>query len=221
LLAAELAGHLADLAPVAARYAELVAGIIARVSPKPVEVTTRLTGAKLRRGHSGDAVPSSRGSVGTSIDLTRTTAGRTCTVCGVAIPAEQRGDMCRACFETQRHDLAGANLRASAKKLAELRQQGIDPRSTATARAKRNEGVSRARQAALAWEPTPEEAALTDEWFASVLLPALASVTTRQIQNALGVSNGSATRFRNGKLTPHRRHWLALAALCDLISRPA
>lgn len=207
LLAAELTGHLADLSPVAGRYAELVARIFAKASPTPIEGTTPITGAKLRE---------SRGGLVNAPEMMRSTAPKSCKKCGVPLASRSKATMCRDCYEKNRIELSAATIHAGHKRLAELREQGIDPRSTEASRARRAESQSKAQRANAAWRPTAEEEALTDEWYQTVLLPALSQVPFRQIRNALGVADSTAVRYRAGRLRPHKRHWLVLARLAGV-----
>jgi transcriptional regulator with XRE-family HTH domain len=44
-------------------------------------------------------------------------------------------------------------------------------------------------------------------------MPALRSVTLRQIMTATGVAKSTASGWRQGRHIPHHMHWAALAAL--------
>lgn len=82
-------------------------------------------------------------------------------------------------------------------------------------RGRRAAGVSANRAATNTWraengQPPADRAAFTRD-----ITPALATIATRTIADALGVSTSSALKIKQGKLIPHVRHW---GGLNDLIA---
>jgi hypothetical protein len=54
---------------------------------------------------------------------------------------------------------------------------------------------------------------ITEQQFYEEVLPHLAEVPLSKLERATGLSNSACSRIRRGKMTPHPRHWDALAAL--------
>ena len=55
-----------------------------------------------------------------------------------------------------------------------------------------------------------------DRWYSAVIEPRLASVRTADIRRSLAVSQKYATLIKQGRRTPHPRHFTALAKLADV-----
>lgn len=56
---------------------------------------------------------------------------------------------------------------------------------------------------------------VTEQQLREVVLPALGVVSLTDMQRATGLSNSSCSRIKRGLMTPHPRHWGALAELAD------
>jgi hypothetical protein len=132
-----------------------------------------------------------------ALETAYTRPAASCEICGTLLAANQKKH-CKPCWETHRKELAPEHAIARNAKLAELRAQGRDPRSTKQAKSRRSASISKSNRERLAWVPTPEEESLDAGWYDREILPHLARFSVRTIQNTLGISNGGASRLRNG-----------------------
>jgi hypothetical protein len=61
------------------------------------------------------------------------------------------------------------------------------------------------------WQPGPDDPDFLT--WSSVIFPALGRISIRRLREATGLSEGYLIMARQGKRTPHRRHWKALLEL--------
>jgi hypothetical protein len=126
---------------------------------------------------------------------------RTCFECGRALGRKQRrfcSIACTAAFSTASGRIAAMRV------LSEGSKQRSD--TLRTANAARRE-----------WEVdcTADRAAL-DRWYSTVIEPRLASIRPADMRRSLAVSLSYATLIKQGRRTPHPRHFAALAKLAGV-----
>lgn len=97
----------------------------------------------------------------------------------------------------------------AAARLAELQASVPRPPASLMRAAK----ASAQRTANAAWEADQPDAAADPTVFRSVILPGLQSIPIAAIQEGIDVGHDAAWRIREGALSPHPRHWEALALL--------
>ncbi len=207
----DLARWMPDLARAVAPIAEKAAHAIARSSPNRIELRTPLTRAKTRAAQS--ASPSA------AQPLThRPGAIPTCRSCGATL-FERRRKLCSSCWSVTRKDLAEQRATAGLAALATARAADADPTHTAEALQKRRNSLIAVKAAEAAWDSKLQRPTITEEELHVVVLPRLKQCTIRELQEATGLSESACSRIRSGKLTPHPRHWLALAELIASVSK--
>lgn len=204
-LASELAGLLPEIARVAAGFAENLAALFASSGTAKINTSASLTRSNWYQAQ-GLELP--------KLDAAYVRPHAACEICGQLLAANQKRH-CKPCWTKRRQELATEHAIARNAKLADLRAQGRDPRLTKEALTRRSAGVSRSNAERLAWTPTPEEEALTPDWYDNEIQPHLQQFPVRTIQRTLGISNGGASHIRNGRFRPHKRHWLKLKTLID------
>jgi CRISPR-associated protein Cas1 len=132
-------------------------------------------------------------------------APKVCPDCGA--PVSERRTRCKAC--------AVAISTAALVKGAEAgRSKAVSPEVMT----KRRESGRRQNEALQAWNPADHPEWLTNECYMTKVQPLLARVTRPQIMEAIGVSMVYASEIRNGKIVPHKRHWVKLAKLVGVSS---
>jgi hypothetical protein len=136
----------------------------------------------------------------------------TCKSCGTKLFNKTR-QYCTACWSVTRAAVQQQRLQTSYAVLAQARAEGRDPSQTAEARAKRRESLLAAKAAERDWEASAAQPTVTEQQFFEEVLPRLIEVPLSKIERATGLSNSSCSRIRSGRMTPHPRHWDALARL--------
>jgi hypothetical protein len=71
----------------------------------------------------------------------------------------------------------------------------------------------RIRQIERQWHPSQLPAWLTEQFYLEEVKPKLLTKTNRDVMLGCGLSREYVVRVRHGRVTPHPRHWLALARL--------
>lgn len=84
------------------------------------------------------------------------------------------------------------------------------------AQARRAEKGRRNTSARWAWQPSTQQAWITEKIYREKIRPGLAALKVRVISSTLGVSDTYASNIRSGKVRPHPRHWLTLARLAGV-----
>ncbi|MBF6558173.1 MAG: CRISPR-associated endonuclease Cas1 [Acidimicrobiales bacterium] len=223
-----------NLAPVTERVALILAGS----SPYDVRVPTALSREKHRVAarkrvaadwQTGEIKPTSgqgpnpgglspRGRRKPKSSLSPPLPLQACRGCGCQLPIDADRDRpriswCPNCLAGRRSEL-GSSLQAASQRAGEqfARETGSLPTHTADARAARSEGNARQRSEQAAYEPASGPV-LDAEWYGAVVQPMLAGFTLPAIAKETGVSTSAAAKWRAGRTTPHRRHWLPLAEL--------
>jgi CRISPR-associated endonuclease Cas1 len=170
--------------------------------PTPLTQTNRSAGRDgLRRGVRQKRMP----------DATLPAA---CLMCGVVLDRADR-DYCDDCLPEYRvEQVAQTFARAGTVALAKRRAVGIDPAHGGDAGWKRGRRNAEHIAAVAQWEQEHGVDKASDhDTFARDILPRLEGVSLRDIANATGLSEGYCSFIRNGRKTPHRRHWKVLARL--------
>lgn len=198
-LAARMSGYAQAVAPIAER----VAHALASSSPGAVSLTTPLSrsnnvAAQTRRRppaphRGGDAMP-------------------TCRSCGTQLYNKTR-TFCSACWPVHRNAFAQLRNQASQANRAVAQAAGKDPSQTAQARAKRHDSLVAAKADEKAWADTGGVPSITEQQLYEEVLPQLKLLPLSHMERATGLSNSSCSRIRSGQMTPHPRHWEALALL--------
>lgn len=201
----ELTEQLPTYARAVAPLAEAVAHTLAGSSPGRIDLRTPLTRSNTMRAQEPGARSARRAS---SWEAPAPSA--TCRNCGAAL-ASSRRQLCPACWPVTRTAIATEATRQRVGKLAELRRDGVDPTNTAEARAKRSSALSVRRREQLAWERA-HDAEDGNRLAFEAISATLHGVPLSQLQQATGLSLSACSRIRSGKLTPHTRHWPALAS---------
>ncbi len=186
--------------------AEQVAHAVARSHPGEIELRTPLSRANNRSAQA----PGPRAAV-------RRTPGApaprpTCRVCGAQLYDVNR-QLCSTCWPVHRAALSQRRAQAGHQALREARAAGNDPTQTSAAKVRRRESLTRVRDVEAQWQSLGVQPAVSEQQLHERVLPALRAVPLGRIQQATGLCNSSASRIRAMKMTPHPRHWDALAAL--------
>jgi len=201
LVAQALPGFAVAVAPLA----EGIAHALAHSSPGPVQLRTPLS-----RGNYTTAKTSRRS---TPRQVPGTGAGLpTCSTCGTQL-YDRRRQLCTACWPVTRNAHAQMRTAASHTARATAIAEGRDPTQTSTARSKRRHSLLAAKAAEAAWASSGATCPVTEQQLHEVVLPALREVSLTDMQRVTGLANSSCSRIRRGLMTPHPRHWEALAEL--------
>ena len=133
-----------------------------------------------------------------------------CPECGGPL-GDRRRLRCPDCTDRSRLAVTRARIAATRELITTLESSKITGdkhrRQLGAARSALN------RQLADLWDLQHVGQTVDSGAFRTTVLPALEAVPVSQIRQALGIGNDAAWRIRNGTLTPHPRHWYALAAL--------
>jgi len=207
-LASELAGLMPELARIAAVYAERLLATFTGSARGTIAAKTPLTKANwCQANNHAETTPEQP-------DLVTVAA---CEICGILLDGGQRRH-CGPCWEKRRQELGAERAAARNAKLAELRAEGKDPRGTKQAVTRRSATLKKMNAEHRAWQPTPEEEALDNDWYDANIAPRLREISVRTIQLGLEVSDGGASKIRRGVYRPHKRYWLSLRDLLDSAS---
>ena len=142
-----------------------------------------------------------------------------CRTCGGAIPLESdrdrpRGRYCESCLVERRREV-GAGLNAPSRVYAADHEAltGSRPSHTGNARARRQAANAEQRTKQREWEAGHRGEDFDPEWFATNVLPGLATLSMTVIAKATGMSTTAAGKVRSGQRVPHPRHWESLGTL--------
>jgi len=229
-------GFASSLAPVV----EHVAGILASASPYDVTMPSVLTREKHRAAarrrvasSERDPAPIGPGRVGLAPRTKRRQkppAEREaalplpiCKGCGVVVNPEPdrrrpRAAYCPECLTRRRAELGASLPVASQRQRSEFTARTRrSPTHNRDASERRRKSNTERREEQAAWQIEHDGETPDPEWFRSVVLPSLASVTLSEIARATGVSTSAASKIRAGRRLPHPRHWQALASLVGVV----
>ncbi len=201
----ELAEHMPTYARATAPIAEHVAHALASTNPGQIELRTPLTRSNNIRAQQPGARGARRGG-----SPSTPTSSAACRNCGTPL-AEVRRQLCPACWPVTRAVIAADSARQRASRLAELRRDGADPSNSPGARAQRSSALALRRREQLAWEAQYGDGSGDVHSFEAIR-ETLATVPLSRLQQATGLSLSACSRIRSGGLTPHARHWPALAS---------
>jgi CRISPR-associated endonuclease Cas1 len=210
-LSHELTSHMPEYAEAIAPIAEQVAHALASISPGKIALTTPLSRSNIsavqKRGNTPRRASSAAAPVKTM---------STCKSCGPKLFNNTR-QYCTACWSVTRAALQEQRAQSSYAVLAQARAEGRDPTQSAEAQAKRRESLVAAKAAEREWDAGGGRPAITEQQLYEEVLPRLAEVPLSKIERATGLSNSSCSRIRSGRMTPHPRHWDALARLTEAV----
>ena len=136
----------------------------------------------------------------------------TCRDCGAELYDRGR-QLCTACWPVTRDAHAQLRQDASVRTRRIAIAEGRDPSQTIAAKAKRSQSLLAVKSAEREWKQSGLSAPVTDAQLRADVLPALQNVSIRDLVLATGLSSSACSRVRAGKITPHPRHWAALAEL--------
>lgn len=204
----ELATWTTDYAAAVAPIAEGVAHALASSSPGNVALTTPLTRANYTAAQQRRQMPSSPPRPAASaVD-----GMPTCRSCGERLHNKHR-QLCTACWPITRAALSKQRSQAGQVARAQARAAGQDPSQTPSARAKRSSTLIATKAAEAAWTADGSRTGITEQQLHEEVLPMLTTTPLSRLERATGLSNSACSRIRSGKMTPHPRHWDALARL--------
>jgi CRISPR-associated endonuclease Cas1 len=133
-----------------------------------------------------------------------------CPDCGGPL-GDRRRLRCASCTDNNRPAVTRSRIAATRELITTLETSKITGdkhrRELGAARSALN------RQLADLWDLEHAGQTVDPEVFRTRLLPGLEAVPVSRIREALSIGNDAAWRIRNGTLTPHPRHWGALASL--------
>jgi hypothetical protein len=206
-LTAELAGRMTEYALAIAPIAEHVAHVLAGSSPGKVALRTPLTRANVVNAQARSSrLTAAAKPVGALMP--------SCRECGEVLWAPDR-KLCSACWSVTRRALATQRASAGVVALNSARAAGTDPTQSKAARAKRRDSLLAMKASEADWTRNGSPVVVTEQHMREVVLPALASLTIRQLQQVTGLAESSCSMIRSGKRSPHPRHWDALAQFVD------
>jgi CRISPR-associated endonuclease Cas1 len=205
----ELASHMPEYAQAIAPIAEQVAHALASSSPGKIALTTPLSRHNMSAVQKRGNKPRRSGSYAAPVKTMPT-----CKSCGTKLFNKTR-QYCTACWTVTRTALNDQRIQATRTAIAIARAEGRDPSQTVEARAKRRESLVAAKAAEREWEAGGGHPAITEQQLYQQVLPALKDVPLSKIERATGLANSSCSRIRSGRMTPHPRHWDALARLTE------
>lgn len=205
-----VAQALPDFAVAVAPLAEGIAHALAHSSPGPVPLRTPLS----RSNYIATQTPRRR-------STTRRPPGTTgvlptCQTCGTQL-YDRRRQLCTACWPVTRNAHAQLRNAASHAARATAIAEGHDPTQTTAARTKRRDSLLAAKAAEATWTANASVSPITERDLRERVLPALGAVSLTLMQQATGLANSSCSRIRRGLMTPHPRHWYALALLTEQV----
>jgi hypothetical protein len=203
----EIADHVSEYAQAVAPIAEQVAHALASSSPGKIALTTPLSRANIAAVQKRGSKPRRSTSAAPAVK-----SMPTCKSCGTKLFNKTR-QYCTACWTVTRAALQQQRAQSAYGVLAQARAEGRDPAQTTDARAKRRESLLAAKAAERDWGALGSRPAIREQQLYEQVLPRLAHVSLSKIERATGLSNSSCSRIRSGRMTPHPRHWDALAEL--------
>jgi len=196
-LMGSLTEHLAQTAPVWARAVAPIAEDVARTlwTNRDVRPTRKVMPTVLTQRHRRVA----QGSLELSPSSAPASPPKVCRICGAPL---KQGTHCRSCA-----------LVASTEALVVAAKEGRRISRRPESQAKRTATRLRNAEAERTWDPSTLPRWFTEEYYDQQVCPLLATITNRAIRSLLKVSEVYAIRIRRGRIRPHPRHWLTLAAL--------
>lgn len=199
---------LADLMPIfaaaAGPLAEGLAHAFAESSPGDIPLTTPLSQSRRRTARAAR-----RPALAVAVPAVGPTPMGSCRGCGTPLYAKHR-QFCTSCWPVHRNALFATSAQAAR---GNRQAAGTNPSQTPEARQRRHRTLVATKAAEASWVANGGTAEISDQQLHQEVIPSLARVTLRQIEEATGLSNASASRIRRGLMTPHPRHWSRLAAL--------
>lgn len=205
----DLIGWMPAYAAVIAPLAEQVSHSLARSSPGAIELRTPLSRANTTKAQQPGQRSANRREA--SVPMPKAT----CRTCGTEL-YDKRRQLCSTCWPVTRDAHARLRQEAGRRTRAEAVAQGRDPAQTPQARSKRSQTLQTVKAAEAAWVEAGAGPSISEDLLHHDVLPALRAVSVRQLVAATGLSSSACSRLRAGKMTPHPRHWEALAALAGM-----
>lgn len=202
----DLIGWMPAYAAVIAPLAEQISHALARSSPGQIELRTPLSRANTTNAQQRGQRSANRRE--TAVPMPKAT----CRTCGTEL-YDKRRQLCSACWPVTRDAHARLRQEAGRRTRAEAVAQGWDPAQTPQARSKRSQTLRTVKAVEAAWAQAGTGPSISEALLHNDVLPALRAVSIRQLVEATGLSSSACSRLRAGKMTPHPRHWGALAAL--------
>jgi len=202
----DLTGWMPAYTAVIAPLAEHISHALARSSPGKIELRTPLS----RANNTNAQQRGQRSAYRREAPVPMPTA--TCRTCGTEL-YDKRRQLCSTCWPVTRDAHARLRQEAGRRTRAEAVAQGRDPSQTPQARSQRSQTLRTVKAAEAAWAQDSTDPGISEALLHLNVLPALRAVSIRQLVEATGLSSSACSRLRAGKLTPHPRHWGALAAL--------
>jgi hypothetical protein len=199
---------MAEYAQAVGPIAEQVAHALASSSPGKIALTTPLSRHNMSAVQKRGNQPRNRTTTAPAKMMP------TCKSCGTKLFNKTR-QYCTACWTVTRTALNDQRIQATRTAIAIARAEGRDPSQTVEARAKRHESLVAAKAAEREWEVGGGYSAITEQQLYEQVLPGLKDIPLSKIERATGLSNSSCSRIRRGNMTPHPRHWDALAMLSN------
>ena len=209
-----IAQALPDFAIAVAPLAERIAHILAQSSPGSVHLRTPLSRGNYTAAQTPGVRRAKRRQPQPGVMLP------TCRTCGTQLYDRNR-KLCAACWPATRNAHAQLRNTASQAARAVAIAEGRDPTQTAEARIKRRHSLFAAKAAEATWTANALVSPVTEQQLREHVLPGLQAVELKLMQQATGLSNSACSRIRRGLMTPHPRHWQALAALTQPRSEPS
>lgn len=201
----ELTAWMPAFRAAAGPLAEGVAHALATSSPGKIALRTPLS----RANHASAQVRGQRSAA--RREPSGTSPMPTCRDCGTELYDRKR-QLCTNCWPVTRDAHAQLRQDASVRTRAIAVAQGRDPSQTAEAKAKRSKSLLAMKAAEWEWTHSGRSAPISQAQLQQDVLPALQSISIRELVTATGLSSSACSRIRAGKITPHPRHWASLAA---------
>ena len=199
----DIADLMPDWARALAPHAEHVTRLLADAADGKVIVRTPLTQANIRTAQ--DAVRARKRRH--RADRAITPAG-SCRDCGAPL-ADRTRQLCKSCWPVARRQLAVDRAAAGRAVRAAAGNPGLDP----DAAARKATSLAADRAARAAWAEQGRDPGFDLSHLQQQVIPGLVGVPLGAIGACTGLSVSACSRIRSGTLTPHPRHWEALAQL--------
>jgi CRISPR-associated endonuclease Cas1 len=135
---------------------------------------------------------------------------RICKACGDDLQDSDR-TYCDNCLPGQKREQVEGFKMSGPRRLEQLRAEGRDPAHTQESNEKRKIAQQRHAEERSRW--AAQEHNFDPAAFDRDIRPGLRNVPLSRICDATGLSKPYCSRLRTGALTPHPRHWKALAEL--------
>ncbi len=208
----ELTAWMPAFRAAAGPLAEAITHALATSSPGKIALRTPLS----RANHANAQVRGQRSAA--RREPSGTPPMPTCRDCGTELYDRKR-QLCTTCWPVTRDAHALLRREAGVRTRAIAVAQGRDPSQTAEAKAKRSQSLLAMKAGEWEWTQSGRSAPITAAQLHAHVLPALQAVSIRQLVAATGLSSSACSRVRAGKITPHPRHWAALAELAGHVTK--